>query len=230
MITLRNIGTLGIGVLLSTQPVHGQAASTYREYTLGTNLAAVAGRAGVAVSEAQVVHQRPAMMIDLKWRAPYAFRSAEAVPVDPVQEIVFSFYDDQLFRIVVDYTRERTEGMTDADLIEAISATYGPVSRRAQKTLTPSSRLAQETGAAIGAWGDGDYSAILYRTLYGAGIRLIVTDARLDALARTATARATRLDDLDAPARDAARQKKEADEQQLAREKARAANKAAFKP
>lgn len=40
----------------------------------------------------------------------------------------------QLFRIVVDYGQNRTEGMTEADMIEAISAVYG----------TPAGRLARQ--------------------------------------------------------------------------------------
>jgi hypothetical protein len=34
-----------------------------------------------------------------------------------VKQIVFSFYDDQLSKMVVDYEQDRTAGMTDADLI-----------------------------------------------------------------------------------------------------------------
>jgi hypothetical protein len=52
----------------------------------------------------------------------------------------------------------------------------------------------------------------------------------LDALARTADAQALRLDDREAPQRELARQKKEADETRTSQQKARLANKAAFKP
>ena len=45
---------------------------------------------------------------------------------DPVQQIVFSFYNDQLFKLVVNYDRQRTDGLTDADMIEALSSWYGP--------------------------------------------------------------------------------------------------------
>jgi hypothetical protein len=53
---------------------------------------------------------------------------------------------------------------------------------------------------------------------------------RLDALARTADAQALKLDAREAPQREAARQKKEADNARTSQEKARAANKAAFRP
>ena len=57
-----------------------------------------------------------------------------------------------------------------------------------------------------------------------------MTSLRLDALARSAEAEAVRLDERDAPRRELARQKKEADDQRTAQEKARVANKALFRP
>jgi len=45
----------------------------------------------------------------------------------------FQLIHNQLFRIVVDYNNDRTEGMTDADMVEAISALSGaPVKRTAE--------------------------------------------------------------------------------------------------
>ena len=59
---------------------------------------------------------------------------------------------------------------------------------------------------------------------------MVVTSVRLEVLARTADAEAIRLDQRDAPRREIARQKKEADAMRAAQEKARLANKAAFRP
>ena len=146
------------------------------------------------------------------------------------QQIVFSFYNDQLSRLVIDYDRNRTEGMTDADMIEAISLVYGPRSKEPQKSRLASSQVAQESGTPVARWGDADYSVVLYRSSYASGFRLIVTSLRLDALARTAEAQALRLDERDAPRREIARQKKEADDARAAQDKARVANKAAFRP
>jgi len=39
---------------------------------------------------------------------------------------VFSFYNDQLSKLVVDYDHDRTAGLTDTDLIDALSIEYGP--------------------------------------------------------------------------------------------------------
>ena len=169
-------------------------------------------------------------MQDLLWRRPYSTSGATAVSPDPVQQIVFSFYNDQLFRLVIDYDRDRTEGMTDADMMDAISSTYGSTSKPVLRSRVTSSHVAEESGTRVARWGDADYSAVLYRASYGAGFRMIVTSLRLDTLARTAEAQARRLDELDAPKREIARQKKAADDTRASQEKARLANKAGFRP
>ena len=229
MITVRRLSIAALGFVMSTQVLDGQSAPHYREFQLGADLASVSALAGVAVSEAKVAHERPAVMQDLEWRPPYALPDATAPSPDPVQRIVFSFYDNQLFRLVIDYDHNRTEGMTDADMIEAISSTYGSVSKAPLKSRVASSHVAQESGARVARWGDADYSVVLYRSSYASGFRMIVTSLRLEGLARTAEARALRLDELDAPRREIARQKKEADDARAAKEKARIANKAGFR-
>ena len=45
--------------------------------------------------------------------------------MDPVLEVALTFYNDQLFRITITYDQSRTDGMTNADVIDAVSATYG---------------------------------------------------------------------------------------------------------
>ena len=83
----------------------------------------------------------------------------------------------------------------------------------------------------VARWGDSEHRVVLYQTSsYGAAYRLIVADARLDAMARKAEAQAGRLDDQEAPVRELARQKKERDDAHVAAAKARAANKPVFRP
>ena len=147
-----------------------------------------------------------------------------------MQQIVFSFHNDQLFRLVIDYDRNRTEGMTDADMIEAISSAYGSTSKTPQKGRVASSQVAEESGTRVARWGDADYSVVLYRSSYASGFRMIVTSLRLDVLARAAEAQAVRLDERDVPRREMARQKKEVDDTRAAQEKARLTNKAGFRP
>jgi hypothetical protein len=59
---------------------------------------------------------------------------------------------------------------------------------------------------------------------------MVVTSVRLSALARTAEAEALRLDEREAPQRERARLKKEAEDARTSKEKSRLENKAAFKP
>jgi hypothetical protein len=150
-------------------------------------------------------------------------------------QIVFSFYNDQLFRVVVDYAHDRTEGMTDADTIEAISAGDGcaaePDGSRRPPERVVASQLEVESGSPVARWGDAGHAVVLYRTSsYREVFRLIVTEPALDALARKATTQAMRLDEIDAPRREIARQKKERDDGRAAAEKVRIANKGAFRP
>jgi hypothetical protein len=232
MINTHTFATCALGLVLLTHGVDGQAVAQYRNFELGVNVAAVSVLTGVATSEAKTIHERPAVLQDLEWRPSRWTTSSALLPsTDPVQQIAFSFYNDRLFRIVVDYDRDRTEGMTDADMVEALSAVYGATLPRAAGPARVASRVETESGSPAARWGDAGHTVVLYRTSsYRGGFRLIVTDAALDGLARKATVQAVRLDDQEAPKREVARLKKEQDDGRAAAEKARLANKKVFRP
>jgi len=231
MINTRTFASCAVGFVLLTRGVDGQAVSQYRNFELGVNVAAVSALTGLATSDAKTIHQRPALLQDLEWR-PSHWRASDTLPsTDPVQQMGFSFYNDRLFRIVVDYDRDRTEGMTDADMVEAISAVYGVPAARAAGPPRVASRVETESGSAVARWGDAAHRVVLYRTSsYRGGFRLIVTDPSLDDLARKAATQALRLDDQEAPKREVARLKKEQDDGRAAAEKSRLANKKVFRP
>lgn len=229
MINTRTLAVAALSMVVSTHALHGQDRSRYRDYQLGGGVSAVATLASVPATEAKTLHARPALMQELQWQRPYT--ASDAVQADPVKQIVFSFYNDQLSRMVVDYDRDRTAGLTDADLIDAISSTYGPRLKPGVRTARGApSQVEAESGTAVARWGDADYSVVLYRSMFAAGVRVIVTSPRLEALARTAETQSARLDEREAPRREIARQKKETDDARTAQEKARLANKAAFRP
>jgi len=75
-----------------------------------------------------------------------------------------------------------------------------------------------------------DYSVGLYRSSFAPEFRVVFTSPRLDALARTASAEAIRLDEREAPQHEIERRQKEAEETRALQEKARVANKATFTP
>jgi hypothetical protein len=232
MITMRTFVAAGaLGVICSGPALHSLDRSRYRDFRLGDDVASVCALAGVAASEVKTIHLRPALMQEVQWQRPYSGTGTALAQLDPVKQIMFGFYNDQLSRVVVDYDRDRTAGMTDDDLIDAISAQYGPRLKPGVKTRRAvTSQAEQESGTLVARWGDAEYSVVLYRSSYESGFRLVVDSPRLEALARTADAQATRLDEREAPAREIARQKKEAEGVRASQAKARLANKAAFRP
>ena len=243
MWNFRTLAACAFGVVLLTPGLEAQdllpsrsmgapRLAQYRNFALTSSLATVSTAAGVPASAAKTIHDRPAVLQDLQWRSSRWIAGSMEPSTDPVEQIVFSFYNDQLFRVVVDYARDRTAGMTDADMVDGIAAVYGtPDKRAASGTRVVASQTDIESGAAVARWGDGGHSVVLYRTsMYGDGFRLIVTELALDRLARKATIDAERLDVRDAPRLEVARQKKVRDDGRAAAEKARAINKAVFRP
>jgi hypothetical protein len=231
MMHARALAVCTAGVVLAGHVLGGQGLAQYREFALRSDVATVSRLTGVPTSELKTIHERPAILQDLQWRPSRWNASSTVASTDPVDKIGFSFYDDQLFRIVVDYGHERTDGMTDADVIAAITAVYGTPVKRLPGTIRIASQLEAESGSPVARWGDGEYAVVLYRTSsYSEAFRLIMTVPALDDLARRAELRALRLDDQEAPQREIARQKKEKEDLRVAAEKSRAANKASFKP
>ena len=216
-------------LILAAQLVNAQDRLRYRDFQLGSDLATIAKLTGTGPSDIKLIHQRPALMQDLEWRPRFFSRTASA-KTDPVDLILFRFVDDQLFRVVVDYARDRTEGMTEADMIEAIAETYGPAS----KVPATSGRVPTldygGVDVPVAFWTDKESSITLFRVAYRVSFRLVVALTRLDNLARTATTEAVRLDAKEAPTREIARQKKEDEEALAALKKAQIENKAVFKP
>ena len=115
-------------VVFSMPLVSAQDRSRYRDYRIGDDLRTISEQSGAARPMARIIPHEPVVLQELEWRPQY-FRGA-ARQADAVARVTFGFYDDQLFRIVVDYDRLRTEGMTEADMVGAFSETYGPPSRR----------------------------------------------------------------------------------------------------
>ena len=214
MMYVRMLAIATMGILSSTLAVEGQVLSQYRNFALGSDVAVVSRLAGVAASEVKTIHQRPARLQDFEWRPSRWVNGSTAASTDPVEQVLFSFYNDQLFRVVVEYGHDRTEGMLRQDMIDAISEVYGAPLPRTARAGRAASRVEIESGSPLARWGDTEYAIVLYEvSSYRPEYRLIVTDIRLDALARKAALQSVRLDDQEAPAREIARQKKERDDQ-----------------
>jgi len=198
----------------------------YRNFELGADLATVAQLAGVNPSQAKVIHARPALIQELKFSPRPLGSSAQT---EPAKEVLFTFYDGKLFRIAIDYDRYETEGMTAADFVDAISATYGPAEKPASAALVSSGRYS-EPQEVFAQWQDPQYRFELVRLSYGLTFRLVGTMKSLEAPAHTAALEAQRLDDREAPKREAARLASEDLAVKAKLEEARLANKPKFRP
>jgi hypothetical protein len=226
-----------LGALLRAVPTSAPALgapdlSGYRGFQFGETLPAVAKQAGRELSEAKLIHERPAAIQELEW--PVWLASGSSSPqMDPVKTILFSFCNGELFRIVVSYDRDETKGMTIGDMTEAISAKYGTATRPARAKITFSStQVYNDSEAVIARWEDPQYSFNLFRSSssFQPTFGMIAFSKRLDALARAATGEATRLDALEAPQREIQRQSKTDERSRESLEKARQENKLNFRP
>jgi hypothetical protein len=232
MISARMVAICSIALVSSARELEGQDLSQYRTFALGSNVASVSKLADGGSSAVTTTHQRPALLQDLEWRPSHWTSGSTEDSTDPVEQMLFSFYNDQLFRIIVDYAQQRTGGMTRADMVEAISAVYGtPVARTSPAPARAPSRLESESGSVVARWGDADHTVVLYQTVtYGSAFRLVVRQAHLADLARDAETRALRLDAQEAPQKEIVRQKKQVEDESAAVAKARTVNKRVFRP
>jgi hypothetical protein len=216
-------------VVLSTPLTQAQDLSSYRGFQLGMTLTAAAKQAGLNPADAKTIYQRPALIQELEWRPSSS--SGSSAKQDPVDAILFSFYNGELYRIVVSYDQDRTEGLTDEDLIQGISAKYGtPTTPVATIVSSPPSQAYDDSEKVLARWEDPQNSFNLFRFSYRSSPGLLVYSKRLDVLAQAAVVQALRMLEQEAPQRELDRQKKQDDEKDAAGRKVRPVNRANFRP
>jgi hypothetical protein len=229
----RILHVLCLSALLSVgASASAQELGDYRQFRLGTSLADVSSLTGARASDLRVVHERPALVQELSWRPRFAVGSP--IPnLDPVDEIVFSFYNDQLFKIAVRYDNTRTAGLTREDITAALSKDYGaPTTVPAVRGERSPTRAydAYDTLALVAEWQREQTKVTLSQATYGSAYSLSIVAVPVEALARTAKAAALVIDAREAPAREAARAKKQEETARAEVERARTTNKDAFRP
>jgi hypothetical protein len=217
---------LPVVLALSASLLPAAELSQYRAFHLGMPLADVAKAAGIESPDAKRIISRPQRIEELDWRATRASSEARA---DSVREILFSFYNGALFEMMVTYDREQTGGLTDADMVEAISGVYGVEAKSTATSMTFNSGYTN-TVRVIGQWADGRDLLSLVGFSYGGGFGAIVTDTGNQTLARQAIAESERLDRVEAPQRELDLHAKQVADAQAGNEKSRLLNKPGFRP
>jgi len=219
-----------VAFVFATVGLEAQDLSHYRDFRLGSTVASVQKISGVTADDVKSIQQRPARIQELRWR-PSERYDDRMTPTEPVREVIFTFYNDQLFKMVIDYDRQRTEGLTDTDLIDVIAARYGvPILQSSSLPTSGPARLAPAEGDVVARWSAVDTSLTLVRGIYPISLRLTLALTSTEALAQTSTVEAARLDRTEAPQREVERVNKVAEDRRTAAEKARLVNKPLFKP
>jgi hypothetical protein len=219
---------IAVGLILGGQVAAAQDMSRYRAYVLESSLDSVVAASGARAADAKTLHERPAAIQQLEWRAPYV--DSRNTLADPVREISFTFYNDALYQVIVNYDRDRTEGLTNIDIVESLSAAYGVPTLASAKTRTSPPAKAFPNSIVLARWENAESLLTLLRGSYTPEFQLILVSKPLSARARNAVREAIRLDAIEAPRREAEQRKKEAGDASAARDKTRIANKAAFRP
>lgn len=195
--------------------------SRYREFDLHSNLAEIAKQCGTNAEGAATLHERPALIQQLTWRAGSN---------DSVKEIEFHFLRGELYRMIVHYSRYSTEGLTEQDVIEATSEIYG-AALRPEDEITLSTIYGRDQDAkVIARWEDPDWSYDLVQLQYEPNFTLAVASKSLEGPARLAIDEAIRLDKQEAPQREIDQKKSDDRAKATELEKARLVNKPQFRP
>jgi hypothetical protein len=212
-------------MLLSAPLIHGQDLSKYSIFSFGMSLADLSTWIDQKPIEANLIHQRPAVIQELTWWPPLASGTPRA---EPVRKILFSFYNGELYRILVTYDRYLTEGLTAADMVRTMSAKYGTATRPTAEINFPTNETGEygTTEKVIVRWEDSRYSFNLFRSSLSNTFGLVMFSKRLDAQAEAAIAKALKLEGREDPQKEVARVKKEADDLETPRQK----NIKAFRP
>src|SRR6186997_3110300 len=116
--------------------------SRYRGVTLGESVATVISALKATPADVKVLRERPSLVQELTWR-PLRFISGATLEADPLAEMILTFHSDHLVKITATYDRERIAGLTEADLLEALSAVYG-VSALMSTSALPTAQNAME--------------------------------------------------------------------------------------
>jgi hypothetical protein len=204
-------------ILLSTSQIRAQDLSMYRNFSFGMTLADISKQIDKKPSDSTMIHERPALIEELTWLPIQPYDLSR--PAEPVDQILFSFYNGALYRMLVTYEDSATKGLTDEDMIRAVSAKYGVATRPVAAVVNfPMNPSYKATEKVIARWEDPQYSVNLFRS-YGDTFALVMFTKQLDTQAGISIAESVKLEQQEAPLKEAARVKKGADDLEIDRQK-----------
>ena len=204
-------------VIFSAPLIYGQDLSKYRNFSFGASLASVSKQVDRQPIQAELIHQQPALIQELTWYPPQPYGSSR--PAEPVEKVLFSFYNGELYRMLVFYDSSAVKGLTDEDMIRAVSAKYGTATKPVADVNFPTNPSYRATEKVVARWEDSQYSFNLFRSLASNTFAIVMFDKQLDAQAEVSIAESIQLEQQAAPQKEAARMKKETDDLEGERQK-----------
>ncbi len=224
MKTIRSSILCLVVLLLAPSLLRAQDFSKYRHFTIGMSSTTVLKHTDQKVTDLKVIHSRPAMIQELEWWPPNL--PGTSFQSDAVKQILFSFYNGELYKISVTYDQSATEGLTAGDMVKSISAKYGPATSAALAIDSTKNDHYDLKPTVVASWEDAQYSFNLVRSSYADRLGLIIYSKRVNEEAEFGIAEAVKLDEQEGPQREAALQKKQTDDLEVARQK----NRKIFRP
>jgi len=217
MKTIRSSILCFVVLLLAAPLLHGQDLSKYRHFTLGMSMTRVLERTDQKMADVKVIHGRPALVQELNWWPPNL--PGTSFQSDTVEQILFSFYNGELYKISVTYDRTSTEGLTAEDMVKSISAKYGPATSVKPEVDSATNERYDMKQKPVATWEDSKYSFNLVRSSFSGSFELVIYSKRLNAEAEVALAEAVKLEKQEEPQREAERQKKQIGDLEATRQK-----------
>ena len=224
MKTMRSSILCLVVLLLAAPLLRAQDLSKYRHFTLGMSMTRVLERTGQKMADVKLIHGRPALVQEVSWWPPNL--PGTSFQSDTVEQILFSFYNGELYKISVTYDRTSTEGLTAEDMVNSISAKYGPATNVALEIDSSKNDRSDVRQKPVASWEDAQYSFNLARSSSTDHLGLIIYSKRVNAEAELAIAEAVKLEEQEGPNREAERQRKQTDDLEVARQK----NRKIFRP
>ncbi len=221
---MRSVVISLVMILLSTPLIYGQDLSKYRNFSFGMSLVELSKQVDSQPLQAKLIQKRPAVIQELTWWPRES--SGSSLQAEPIWQVLFTFYNDELYRTLVTYDRHATEGLSIEDMVEAISAKYGTATRPDAQISFPTNELYRSTEKVIARWEDSQYSINLFRSGFLNSFGLVMFSKRLDGQAKAAIAESMKLEGREDLQKEIERQKKEADNLEVARQK----NRTTFRP
>jgi hypothetical protein len=223
MNTLRSTSLLFAILFLSASAVAAQDLSKYRMFSLGSSVESVLKQTSMKTTDVKALHEHPALIQELAWWPPagpgVAHRS------DTAQQILFSFYNGELYKISVTYDRSAIEGLTEADMVQSLSGKYGAPTKASTESKLLGKNYSDTNSTIFATW-ENEQSSLSLVHAYTDEFALLVVSKALGAQAEVAIAESAKLEEQQRPEKEAELRKKEAGELDTTRQK----NKKSFQP